>query len=58
MNPVNNLMRKYLKQFFDDEEDFTPIEGFTEHFIDLQMILETQKRNDISLDDDLLKGWS
>ena len=39
-----DLMKKYLKQYYDDDENFTPIEGYNEHFIDLQDILHNAKK--------------
>ena len=38
-----DLIKKYLKQYYDDEEDMTPVEGYNEHFIDLQNILISAK---------------
>ena len=46
-----DLMRKYLKQYYDDDEDFTPIEGYNEHFIDLRDILVNAKRNNKLIDE-------
>ncbi len=48
-----DLMRKYLKQYYDDDEDFTPIEGYNEHFIDLQDIILNAKRNNKKIDEQL-----
>ena len=46
-----DLMRKYLKAYYDDDEDFTPIEGYNEHFIDLQDIILNAKRNNKKIDE-------
>jgi hypothetical protein len=46
-----DLMRKYLKQYYGNDEDFTPIEGYNEHFIDLQDIVLIAKKNNKKLDE-------
>jgi hypothetical protein len=46
-----DLMRKYLKKYYDDEEDFTPIEGYNEHFIDVQDIMQSAEKNGKSVDE-------
>ena len=46
-----DLMRKYLKLYYDDDEDFTPIRDKTEHFINLQNLLLNAKASNLSFDD-------
>ena len=46
-----DLMRKYLKQYYDDDEDFTPIEGYNEHFINVQDILVNAKKSNKKIDE-------
>ena len=46
-----DLMRKYLKLYYDDDDDFTPIRDKTEHFINLQNLLLNAKASNLSFDD-------
>ena len=48
-----DLMKKYLKQYYGDDENFTPIEGYNEHFIDLQDILHNAKKTNKKIKDQL-----
>ena len=48
-----DLMKKYLKQYYNDDEDFTPIEGYNEHFIDLQDILVNAKKSNKKIKEQL-----
>ena len=49
-----DLIKKYLRAYNDgDDEDLTPIEGYNEHFIDLQDILINAKKRNKPVDEQL-----
>ena len=43
------LMRKFLKEYYDDEEDFTKVEGLDTHFTTLQDIMKNGEDNDLPI---------
>ena len=49
-----DLIKKYLRAYYDgDDEDLSPVEGYNEHFIDLQDILINAKERSKSIDEQL-----
>ena len=49
-----DLIKKYLREYYDgDDEDLTPVEGYNEHFINLQDILINAKERSKSIDEQL-----
>ena len=46
-----DLIKKYLKEYYQDEENLSLVEGFHEHFEDLQSILKSGKNRKKSVDE-------
>ena len=48
-----DLMKKYLREYYQDDEDFTYLEGLDTHFSELQSIMKLAKENDLPVTEQL-----
>jgi hypothetical protein len=46
-------MKKYLREYYQDDEDFTYVEGLDTHFSELQSIMKLAKENDLPVTEQL-----
>ena len=46
-------MKKYLREYYQDDEDFTYLEGLDTHFSELQGIMKLAKENDLPVTEQL-----